>query len=388
MRRPTLLLALLILILGVGPARRSPAADAAPAQDTPAAAIAAEVTDANGDKREAKILSESIDIRTNAGLYKLRLDKVKRLTWFDSEEGPTDTVELLNGERLHGEIVGEVFTEGDKLDRTAARTLTLRRAADKTMTAVIVALITLTVMEIILGIDNIIFLAIVAARLPEERQPKARKIGLLAALGTRILLLLSITFLMGLTKPLFTLPALPFFEDIEARQVTARDLILLLGGLFLLVKSVHEIHAKLEEGGHDATKEEAMKPKSVSFAGVLVQIALIDILFSLDSVITAIGMVDQVWIMIAATTIAMLVMLAFADPIANFVNRHPTVKMLALAFLILIGAVLILEGFGGHVDKGYVYFAMGFAFAVEALNLRFRKKAKAQAAALPPAANS
>jgi hypothetical protein len=143
---------------------------------------------------------------------------------------------------------------------------------------------------------------------------------------------------MQLTKPVFTLPSLPFLQGLDARQVTARDLILLLGGLFLIIKSVHEIHAKLEEGGHDSTREGAAAPKSASFAGVLIQIALIDILFSLDSVITAIGIVDQVWIMVAATCVAMLVMLAFAGPIAEFVNRHPTVKMLALSFLILIGA--------------------------------------------------
>jgi predicted tellurium resistance membrane protein TerC len=224
----------------------------------------------------------------------------------------------------------------------------------------------------VLGIDNIIFLAIVAGRLPEAQQPKARRIGLLAALGTRILLLLSLSFLLGLTKPLFTIPDLPLFHDLEAREVSIRDLILLAGGLFLIYKSVKEMHEKLEEVGSD--EADVAKSRAVaSFGGVLVQIAVLDIVFSLDSVITAVGMVDQVWVMITAMVIAMLVMMVFAGRISNFVSRHPTIKVLALAFLILIGVMLVAESLGQHIDKGYIYFAMAFAVVIEMINMRLRK---------------
>ena len=226
-----------------------------------------------------------------------------------------------------------------------------------------ISLLTLTALEIVLGIDNIIFISILAGKLPPDQQAKARKLGLTLALVTRILLLMSLTWIMGLTRPLFTLPVLD-------QGVSGRDLVLLLGGLFLIWKSVREVHEKLElEDGH-ATNVKGR----VSFAEVIVQILLLDIVFSLDSVITAVGMADNIWVMVAAVVIAIGVMLVFAGAISDFVNRHPTLKMLALSFLILIGVTLIGEGLGFHIPKGYIYFSMAFAFAVEMLNLKMRSK--------------
>jgi len=224
-----------------------------------------------------------------------------------------------------------------------------------------IALLTLTVLEIVLGIDNIIFISILAGKLPAGEQPRARTVGLTLAMVTRILLLLSLTGIMRLTRPLFSPFGHPF---------SGRDLILLLGGLFLLWKSTREIHDKLEgEEGQQNVKVGA------TFGGVIVQIALLDIVFSLDSVITAVGMVRQVGVMIAAIVLAVLVMLVAAGPISDFVHRHPTLKMLALSFLLLIGVTLIADGLGQHIPKGYVYFAMGFSVFVESLNLRLLRKA-------------
>jgi predicted tellurium resistance membrane protein TerC len=228
----------------------------------------------------------------------------------------------------------------------------------------IVPLLTLTLLEIVLGIDNVIFISILAGKLPKEQQAKARQTGLLLAFVTRVALLFSISWLMSLTKPLLTLPILD-------HPLTGRDLILLLGGLFLIGKSVTEIHHKLE--GDDGSANPAGGAK-VSFNAVIAQILLLDIVFSLDSVITAVGMVKQLWIMITAVVVSLGVMLAFAGAISNFVNRHPTVKMLALSFLILIGVTLVGESLGQHIPKGYIYFSMAFAFLVEMLNLRLRTK--------------
>src|SRR5881392_3091780 len=223
------------------------------------------------------------------------------------------------------------------------------------------ALLTLTVLEIVLGIDNIIFISILAGKLPAAEQRRARTVGLTLAMVTRILLLLSLTGIMRLTRPLFS----PF-----GHAFSGRDLILLLGGLFLLWKSTREIHDKLEgEEGRQNVKAGA------TFGGVIVQIALLDIVFSLDSVITAVGMVRQVGVMIAAIVLAVLVMLMAAGAISDFVHRHPTLKMLALSFLLLIGVTLIADGLGQHISKGYVYFAMGFSVFVESLNLRLAHKA-------------
>jgi predicted tellurium resistance membrane protein TerC len=226
-----------------------------------------------------------------------------------------------------------------------------------------VSLITLTLLEIVLGIDNVIFISILAGKLPAEQQKKARNLGLSLALITRVLLLLSLTWVMGLTRPLFTLPVLD-------REVTGRDLVLLLGGLFLIWKSVREVHEKLEDDDGHATKGKAR----ATFTSVIIQILILDIVFSLDSVITAVGMANEVGVMIAAVIIALIVMLVFAGTISDFVNRHPTLKMLALSFLILIGVALVAEGMGQHIPKGYIYFSMAFAFGVEMLNLKLRSK--------------
>ena len=224
-----------------------------------------------------------------------------------------------------------------------------------------IALATLTVLEIVLGIDNIVFISILAGKLRHEQRDRARRVGLSLAMFIRVALLLSITWVMGLTEPLFTL----------GKEISGRDLILLIGGLFLIAKATHEIHDKLE-----GAEGEASAKVAASFAAVIVQILLLDIVFSLDSVITAVGMVEQVSIMILAVIIAVGVMLVSAGPISEFVERHPTVKMLALSFLLLIGVSLIGEGLDQHIPKGYIYFAMGFSIFVEMINLRVRKKSE------------
>jgi predicted tellurium resistance membrane protein TerC len=222
-------------------------------------------------------------------------------------------------------------------------------------------LLTLTALEIVLGIDNIIFISILSGKLPPQEQPKARRLGLIGAFFSRILLLLSIAWVVRLTKPLF---------EVFGHGVSGRDLILLIGGLFLIAKATHEIHERLEgEEGHVTTKLKA------SLSRVVVQIMLIDIVFSLDSVITAVGMVDQVSIMIGANLIALGIMLAAAGKIAGFVDQHPTVKMLALSFLVVIGVNLVAEGTGYHIPKGYTYFAMFFSVMVEFLNIKSRARA-------------
>ena len=225
----------------------------------------------------------------------------------------------------------------------------------------LVGLLTLTALEIVLGVDNIIFISILSGKLPKAQQPKARRLGLAGAFVTRIMLLLSIAWIVRLTTPLFSLVGIDF---------TGRSLILLFGGLFLIGKATFEIHGKLE-GSDD--ESEGRKAAS-SMVAVIAQIMVIDIIFSLDSVITAVGMVSEVSIMIAANVVALGIMLAAATPISDFVDRHPTIKMLALSFLVLIGTNLVAEGFGQHIPKGYTYFAMFFSFMVEMLNLRLRAK--------------
>jgi predicted tellurium resistance membrane protein TerC len=222
----------------------------------------------------------------------------------------------------------------------------------------LIALLTLTVLEVVLGIDNVIFISILAGKLPAAQQNRARQVGLALAMGMRILLLLSISWIARLTDPLF---------GILGFELSGRDLILLGGGLFLLAKATREIHDRLEgEEGHSAAKLQA------SFTSVILQILALDIVFSLDSVITAVGMANQLWVMIAAVVIAVGIMLFAAGPISSFVERHPTVKMLALSFLLLIGLSLLVDGLHQHIPKGYIYFAMGFSVFVEMLNLRLR----------------
>ena len=223
-----------------------------------------------------------------------------------------------------------------------------------------VALATLAALEIVLGIDNIIFISILVGRLPPHQREPARFIGLALAMLTRLGLLFSIVWIMGLVEPWFS---------IFGMEISGRDIILVGGGLFLLAKATHEIHNSLE--GAEASGSEVA---AASFGMVLVQIAILDIVFSLDSVITAVGLVDEISIMAIAIVLAVMVMLVAAKPIGDFVDRHPTVKMLALSFLIMVGLTLIVEGFDVHVPKGYIYFAMAFSMAVEMLNLRLRKK--------------
>ncbi len=223
-----------------------------------------------------------------------------------------------------------------------------------------IALATLTALEIVLGVDNIIFISILTGKLPVRQQHKARIIGLAVAMITRLLLLFSLTWVMGLTAPLMT---------VLSRDISGRDLILIGGGLFLLVKSTIEIHENLE----GVKGRSSVRVKAV-FASVIIQIGLLDIVFSLDSVITAIGLANRVWVMATAIVIAVLVMMVSAAPIARFIDQHPTIKMLALSFLLLIGVMLVMEGFDMHIPKGYIYFAMAFSVFVEMLNSKIRKR--------------
>jgi predicted tellurium resistance membrane protein TerC len=224
-----------------------------------------------------------------------------------------------------------------------------------------IALTTLTALEIVLGIDNIIFISILVSRLPSHQREMGRRVGLTLAMLTRLALLFSIAWVMGLKDAWFT---------ILGQEISGRDAILILGGLFLLYKSTHEIHQSME-----GIEEEASVPKVAGLTGILVQIAILDIVFSLDSVITAVGLVEHVSIMAIAIIIAVGIMLMAAKPIGDFVDHHPTIKILALSFLILVGVTLIVEGFDVHVPKGYIYFAMAFSVTVEMLNIRMRKKA-------------
>lgn len=225
-----------------------------------------------------------------------------------------------------------------------------------------IALATLTALELVLGIDNIIFISILAGRLPPERRNSARRLGIAAAAVTRLGLLFTIAWIVGLTAPLFEVLGHPF---------SWRDLILIGGGLFLIAKATHEIHQKIEGAGGESPD---LARAATSFGGVIVQIMVLDIVFSLDSIITAVGMVDERWVMVAAILISIVFMIAFAGPIGDFVERHPTVKVLALSFLIMIGLVLIADGFGQHISKGYVYTAMAFSVFVEMINLWIRHR--------------
>ena len=223
-----------------------------------------------------------------------------------------------------------------------------------------IALLTLTALEIVLGVDNVIFISILAGKLPRDQQASARRVGLALAMLMRIALLFSLAWVIQLTAPLFV---------VFKQEISGRDLILILGGLFLIAKSTHEIHDKLEgEEGH------ATAARVRSFKGVIIQILLLDIVFSLDSVITAVGMVNNIWVMITAVVLAVAVMMFSAGFISDFVDRHPTVKILALSFLLLIGLALLADGFNQHIPKGYIYFAMGFSVFVEMINLKMRSR--------------
>ncbi len=242
----------------------------------------------------------------------------------------------------------------------------------------LIPLLALTAMEIVLGIDNIVFIAILTDRLPQEEQKKARRLGLGLALGVRILLLLSLSWIMSMTEPLFHLSssaALAEWLGEEMNEISVKDLIMLVGGLFLLWKSVHEIHQKVV-----GEEELQQSGRSVSFSGVLLQIAMLDVIFSLDSVITAVGMAQRLEVMIIAVILAVVVMLVFSETVSHFVAAHPTLKILALSFLILIGVTLLAEGSGATLNKGYIYFAMAFSLAVEMLNIASSRRRAASIA--------
>ena len=232
----------------------------------------------------------------------------------------------------------------------------------------LIALVTLTSLEIVLGIDNIVFISILSGKLPVEQRPRARRVGLAGAMLMRIGLLLTLSWMIHLTEPLFQVP-------IWGQPVSGRDLVLLVGGLFLMGKATFEIHERIE----GETPASAAARGAASFAGVITQIMLLDIVFSLDSVITAVGMAEHIEIMVTAVIIAVAIMMFFATPVSEFVERHPTVKMLALSFLLLIGVMLVADGLGRHIPKGYIYFAMAFSLGVEMLNLRAHKPKKREA---------
>ncbi len=340
---------------------------------------------ADGSTVTGTLRTDEFRIRTSYGVAEIETKKIRTL-FIDpavGEDPPKAHVELTDKSRLSGSALTDLLTvqvgnEPRPFKPSTVRQITFARPVNPSLAAAILGLITLAVMEIVLGVDNIIFLAILAGKLPTESQPRARRIGLLAALGTRLLLLASLSWLLGLTRPLFTLPELPFIEDPEARGISLRDLILLVGGSFLIGKSTFEMHEKMEHArkhGNEAPPTSG----TASFGWVIVQIAIIDIVFSLDSVITAIGMVEQLWVMVVAMIIAVIVMMLFATPISNFVDHHPTIKVLALSFLILIGVLLVAEGLGQHLDKGYIYFAMAFSVVVELINMQLRGKPQSTA---------
>ena len=235
----------------------------------------------------------------------------------------------------------------------------------------LIALLTLTSLEIVLGIDNIVFISILTGKLPKEQQARARTVGLAMAMLMRIALLLALSWVMSLTEPLF---------GVMGHDLSGKDLILFFGGLFLVAKATHEIHDRIEGGGHPGLTPRAHP----SFGSVILQITLLDIVFSLDSVITAVGMAKLIATMIVAVVIAVIIMMIFSGKVANFIERHPTVKMLALSFLILIGVMLLAEAFGQHVNKGYIYFAMAFSLGVEFLNIRWHTKQRLKAQADKP----
>jgi predicted tellurium resistance membrane protein TerC len=350
---------------------------AAPPAEAPAAGVPVAVERTDGQKVSGRFTLPSVRLQTDYGAVEISAGKLKQLSLAPGEDGQIlASATLTDQSHLSGPLLTEalpVAVNGvtQTLRPADVRALTFEHPKNPSLLAAIFGLVTLVVLEIVLGVDNVIFLAIVSAKLPPAQQPRARRIGLLAALGTRLLLLATLSWLLGLTRPVFTLPKLPFFESAEARGVSWRDIILLVGGLFLIAKSTFEMHEKLEHARAEGTGKKAVA-KAASFIGVIIQIAVIDIIFSLDSVITAVGMVDELWVMVTAVVIAVGVMLVAAEPIARFVDRRPTVKMLALSFLILIGVLLVAEGLGQHIDKGYIYFAMLFAVVMELVNLRLR----------------
>lgn len=328
----------------------------------------------NASPFEGTLAAKTFSIKTDFGSSVVDVTKIKSMSFRESDRGTTAVIELDDHSRMQGIFLTPTISvkSAEAVEEIDPATITTMKFVKKipfSLIAIVLGLVTLTLMEVVLGVDNIIFLAILVDKLPQPQQRSARNIGLAAALGTRLLLLFSLSWLLGLTRPIFTVPELPFLTDPEARDVSWRDLILLAGGLFLVANSVRELHHRLDSAHESETKV----PKVSSFASIIVQIAIMDIIFSLDSVITAVGMVEEVWVMVVAMVIAMIVMLLFARTISDFVNRNPTIKVLALSFLILIGVLLVAESLGQHIDKGYIYFAMAFAMVIELINMRLRK---------------
>jgi predicted tellurium resistance membrane protein TerC len=352
-----------------------------PTGDAPAPpeGVPVEIETADGGKLTGPLGLKHVRLRTSYGAADLAVGHLRKLDVSKANDGRvTATATLDDKSHQTGQLLTEAFpvaAEGGPRSVPAGevRVVTFPKPKDTSLAAALIGLLTLSVMEIILGVDNIIFLAILASKVDPPLQPRARQIGLIAALGTRILLLFSLTWLLGLTRPLFDLPELPFLNTAEARGVSWRDIILLAGGVFLIGKSVVEMHEKLEHAKAERKGGPPVTQGAASFASVIAQIAVIDIVFSLDSVITAVGMVEDLWVMVTAMLIAVGVMMFAAGPISRFVDRRPTVKVLALAFLILIGVLLVAEALGQHIDKGYIYFAMAFAVGVEMVNMRLRK---------------
>ena len=386
-RRPLPRLALSIglafaLFALLQPAFGQPKADATPPAGAPQLPKVRIEQHGGGSEIEGRLkIPAAVTLKTDVWTGTIDFSHVRRITLQKDAEGHShDLIQLADKSVLRGQVLDREWViehEGGRTHLNADNIREVRVIRDDKLplVAILLGLLTLTAMEIILGVDNVIFLAIIAGKLPEEQRPRARRIGLAAALGTRLALLFSLSFLLGLTAPVFTLPTFGVLQDIEAREVSWRDIILLAGGLFLIAKSTFEIHEKLEH----AKREREGEPRGgagagvASFAKVIITIAIIDIVFSLDSVITAIGMVEELWVMVVAMVIAMVVMLYFAEPIGRFVDVHPTLKVLALAFLILIGVMLVAEALGQHMDKGYIYTAMAFAVIVEMINMRLRK---------------
>jgi len=344
----------------------------------PPTGLRAKIDSPNAATLEADILFPAVMLQTDYGQVELNSARLKELSFEQIDADSTvANAELNDGTHFHGtlkssELNVRIGDESRVLVPVEGMRVRFQRPEDFGIFSAIIGLLTLTLMEIVLGIDNIIFLAILSNKLPAPQQAKARRIGLLGALVTRLLLLFCLTWLLGLTKTVFTLPEMPLFHTPEARGISWRDIILIAGGTFLIGKSTLEIHEKMEKAHGE---EKSVGAKVPSFWSIIVQIALMDIIFSLDSVITAVGMVDHLWVMVVAMLIAVGVMLLFAERISRFVDNHPTIKVLALSFLILIGVLLVAESLGQHIDKGYIYFAMAFAIGIEVINMRLIKGA-------------
>lgn len=377
MTRPRRMAAVAIVLLVAGWAfADGPAAPALAGKNAPPVPV--EISRPDGTKVRGTFGPPSVSLWTdNLDPGTIPVSRLKKLEMGRADGGVTATATLTDDDHLTGELKADVLPV--TLDGRAEAlkpvddVVEIKFLHERAWSwgGAILGLVTLAIMEIVLGVDNIIVLAIVSGKLPKEQQAKARRLGLIAALATRLGLLFTLSWLLGLTRPLFHIPDNPILHSPEARAVSLRDIILAAGGLFLIRKSVKEMHEKVEEKKAHAAGTAPAK-KLGRFWPTIFEIAMIDILFSLDSVITAVGMVDELWVMVGGMLIAVGVMMLAAGPIARFVDKHPTITVLALSFLILIGVMLVAESLGQHINKGYIYFAMAFGVAVEVINLRMR----------------